>query len=125
MAYAKELRIYRFFEFIPMGKKELRWNGQCVFTDALFLKIPEKIQFESLSKIKISAYLSILLIYKRFDLIEKTIDLLMSNDKNVYKNFMCEVYKIQKLDNRVNTLNNYFNKILNILGQNYRSHILY
>ena len=122
------LKDFEFIDFLSLyrwGRRNLDGNGQCVFTDALFLKIPEKIQFESLSKIKISAYLSILLIYKRFDLIEKTIDLLMSNDKNVYKNFMCEVYKIQKLDNRINTLNNYFNKILNILGQNYRSHILY
>ncbi len=123
-----KLNDFEFIDFLSLyrwGRGRLNGYGQCVFSDALFLKLPEKIQFGSLSRKKISAYLSILLIYRRFDLIEKSIDILKNNNTNVYTKFLEEVNKIKKLDNYVHTINKYHSRLISILGHNYRSHVLY
>ena len=57
------------------------------FGDALFLKSPEFVLINNLNENKICAYLSILLIYRRFDLIDISMEILSSYNKNVYYNF--------------------------------------
>ena len=63
--------------------------GLCMGGDALFLRTPEYM-FEVYKDdpIKLSAYLSICLIYKRYDLIETTINLFNLRSDNNYSKFI-------------------------------------
>ena len=63
--------------------------GLCMGGDALFLRTPEYM-FEVYrdDPVKLSAYLSICLIYKRYDLIEATINLFNLRSDNNYSKFI-------------------------------------
>lgn len=82
------------FEFINFVNL-CRWEreafnsfGQSVFGDALFLKSPERIVLEEkVNNKKLSSYFSILLLYKRFALIDKTFQYLTPSQKKKYSNF--------------------------------------
>jgi len=68
--------------------------GLCMGGDALFLRTPEYMfDVYKDDPVKLSAYLSICLIYKRYDFIEATIDLFNLRDDSKYSKFI----KINKI----------------------------
>ena len=81
-----------FTDFTSMTRwEEILQNtlGLCMGGDALFLRTPEYM-FEVYrdDPVKLSAYLSICLIYKRYDLIETTINLFNLRSDNNYSKFI-------------------------------------
>ena len=121
-------RNFEFIEFLKLYRWErhqLKGYGQCVFADALFLKMPEYINFNLLSDEKIKSYLSILLLYKRFDLIDKSFEMFSNDKRNLLSGFIDEVENVRKWDKYVRNLNSYSNKLFSIFGRNYSSHLLH
>jgi FkbM family methyltransferase len=76
-------RDFIFIDFLSLSRwerKKIDGFGQCVFGDALYLKTPELIRnllFKTDENLDlICTYLSILIIYERYDIIDKTFDLI-------------------------------------------------
>ena len=87
----KKFGFIDFTRLVRWERKEHSEIGQCIFGDALFLKSPEFVLINNLNENKICAYLSILLIYRRFDLIDISMEILSSYNKNDYYNFFQKV----------------------------------
>lgn len=126
-----ELLTKQGFEFIDFPNL-CRWErhdftgyGQCVWGDALFLRTPENMDLASMSNNKLSAYLSILLIYRRFDLIDVTIKLLPDKRKHILNEFHIKVAKAKNADRFGKKISEIFSRILNALDPNYKPHLLY
>ena len=88
---------FEFIDFIDLCRWERRaYNGygQCIFGDALYLKSPEVVVSKNLSDNRMSSYLGILLLYKRFDLIKKVFEMLPKNQVERYSNFEDKLKRI-------------------------------
>lgn len=105
---------FTFMDFTNLCRWErdkLEGYGQCVFGDALFLKNPEQVDFDSTSDAKLLSYLTILLLYKRIDLIEQIYDSLafkrqrvLSEFESAYRNRKKKIDRSRKLHGVVNRL---------------------
>lgn len=118
------------FEFIDFVNLQ-RWErgkiedyGQCIFGDALFLKTPESLDFNNIGINKISSYLSLLLIYRRYDLIDKTLELINIDLRKLFILFEHHLKKIKKRNENIKRFIKFLNKIIQSLGSNYRIHLL-
>ena len=117
-----------FMDFVNLCRWERHSHngfGQCVFGDALFLRTPEDVVIEHASEESICTYLAILLLYKRYDLIDLSLFLLPPNEKNKYTSFTKEILRLRKSDATARRINHFINRILNVVGQDYRSHLIY
>ena len=101
--------------------------GQCTFGDALFLKTPESILNSNHFNSKIlSRYLSVLLIYNRFDLIQVIYEKLDKNLKDSFNNIFIKIEYLRKQQKRSIKFNLFINRVLKYLfGKNYKSHLTY
>ena len=99
--------------------------GQFVFADALFLKSPEIIISGSYSKADELNYLKILLIYRRFDLIDKFIELADETTVRSLEGFISAIKPIRRNFNKVNGLNNFVSVLFRFFGVNFKSHLIY
>lgn len=70
--------------------------GQCVFGDALFIKMPESVDFGSSGTDVISKYLALLLVYGRFDLIAVALDMIDQKDKSQFFEFERHLKKLRR-----------------------------
>ena len=119
------------FEFIDFTST-YRWEreshnevGQLVFGDALFLKSPETVIKNCKELEKIATYLKILLIYRRFDLIDKLLNNLNVEDRNTFHLFKKKIIPLNKKFNRARKVSRFCSRMLNIFGLNYKSHLIY
>ena len=116
-----------FMDFVSLARWERKAHnlyGQCIFGDALFLRSPETLIDKSLDVEKWSSYLAILIIYRRFDLIEVVLGLLPSNMKNNFHEFEALFEKIKKRERLLKRIHTYLNGCFSILGDCYRLHLI-
>ena len=99
--------------------------GQLVFGDALFLKSPETVINNCQVLEKKATYLKILLIYRRFDLIDKFLKNLDVKDRNTFHLFKKKIIPLNKKFNRARQVSRFCSRMLNIFGLNYKSHLIY
>ena len=99
--------------------------GQAVFGDALFLKSPEYILENHNNTETISAYLKILLIYRRFDLIDILLKHLTIEARTLYQEFEVDIRIIKRKFYRANKISNIASNLLRLIGVSYRSHLIY
>lgn len=99
--------------------------GQCTFGDALFLKMPEQLDMENLSRNKLCSYLSILLLYRRFDLIDIVYVSLNETDKKQFSDFISALDPLKKKMRLAMKISNLCWSLINLLGVRYRSHLIY
>lgn len=117
-----------FIDFVNLCRWERQSHngfGQCVFGDALFLRTPEVVVTEHTSEEIVCTYLAILLLYKRYDLIDLSLGLLPPKEENKYTSFSKEILTLRKSDATARRINHFVNRILNVVGQDYRSHLIY
>ncbi len=118
---------FEFFDYVNLCRWERNAHnsfGQCVFGDAIFLKSPEKLKFDKLSLKKISSYLSILLIYRRFDLIELVLKLISKDDRKKFHKFENLFKKIKKRGKFVRKIFIFINSLFSLFGRSYRIHLI-
>lgn len=83
--FLEKYQLY-FIDFTNISRwerKSLNEFGRSFFGDALFLREPESINFKELGDDQLNTYLMILLLYKRFDLIEVVTSILMKQKKQI------------------------------------------
>ncbi len=120
---------FEFFDFVNLYRWErTRFSGlgQCVFADALFLKTPEKmLENTEFTVRQYSAYIGILVLYKRFDLIDVFFDLMNTNLRKEYADAIATIEKCRTIHERSQKINKNFSKIISCFGSNYRTHLMY
>jgi FkbM family methyltransferase len=119
---------FEFIDFVNLCRWERDKHngfGQCVFGDALFLRTPEKLDYTNISLDKISSYLSILLIYRRYDLIDKTLPLLPEVDRHKFELFEKKVSKARIVDKLARKIVGINSRLISLLGSDYRTHLIY
>lgn len=119
---------FEFIDFVNLGRWERKaYNsyGQCVYGDALFLRPPENVIDGKHSLGLIQNYLTICLLYNRFDLIEKTISLLSVEENKKFADFISCLEPMKRNDRRARLLNKLTNRLLSLCGAEYRSHLVY
>ena len=117
---------FEFIDFVHLcrwERNEFNSYGQCVFGDALFLRSPEYMILQSFDVKKWSAYFTILIIYRRFDLIEIALKQLPSSLFSEFKTFDALFYKAKNRYIKVRRIHNLFSRVLSLLGNVYRSHL--
>ena len=77
------------------------------------------------NKKKLSSYLAILLLYKRFDLIKKVFKFLPQNQMNYFKMFENKIKKLESLQYKLRKTSLFVNKIYGIFDKDLRNHLLY
>ena len=118
---------FEFIDFVNLCRWErnnFNGFGQCVFGDALFLKSPEQI-FTVQDQDLIARYVAILLLYKRFDLIEKCFLLMDKNQRVQYGLFKKSLKYHHKKYNNLKTLNKIFNALVRLNHNDNQSIIQY
>ena len=107
---------FEFIDFVNLCRWErddFNGFGQCVFGDALFLKSPEQI-FSVQDQNLISRYVAILLLYKRFDLIEKCFLLMNKNQIMQYGLFKKSLEYHRKKYNNLKIFHRIFNALVRL-----------
>ncbi|MEC8599807.1 MAG: FkbM family methyltransferase [Bacteroidota bacterium] len=107
---------FEFIDFVNLCRWErddFNGFGQCVFGDALFLKSPEQI-FSVQDQHLISRYVAILLLYKRFDLIEKCFLLMNKNQIMQYGLFKKSLEYHRKKYNNLKIFHRIFNALVRL-----------
>jgi FkbM family methyltransferase len=99
--------------------------GQVIFIEGLFIKSPETVIQKNLSLEKMNSYFIILLLYKRFDMINTYFQLLPPEAKIQFKKFVYECGLLEKKHEKFNRFNYWVNFIIKLVDPGYQSHLLY
>ena len=119
---------FEFIDFLNLcrwEREDLDGLGQCIWGDALFLKGPEDINFNKLEINKISSYFTILIVHRRFDLIERTLQLLPDELSADFSEFKMQLNKAKSANNSVRFLVSSLNRVIAFFGSDYRIHLIY
>jgi FkbM family methyltransferase len=119
---------FEFIDFVNLCRWERNSHngyGQCVFGDALYLKPPEFVLNQKVDDARMSSYLAILLLYKRFDLIKRTLELLPQAQKNLYINFENRIKKIEVAHNKARKISLLTSQFLRLFDKDARNYLLY
>lgn len=121
---------YIFMDFVNL----IRWErgaysgyGQCVYGDALFLKPPETfIKSGRNDIVGISKYLSICLLYYRFDLMDTCVRLLSQEQTPQFSAFFTAIKPIREKHFRVRRINEFVTRFMKMVGgEDYKTHVIY
>jgi len=115
---------FEFFDFVSLYRWERNGytaHGQCIFGDALFLRTPETMKKQSFDATKWSAYLAILIIYRRFDLIEIALKHLPGKFKEEFESFSLIFPKAKNRDMKLRKIHSVFNSFLSLINNTYNS----
>lgn len=119
---------FEFIDFVSLCRWErdsINSYGQCVFGDALFLKMPEYVLSKEISDERLSSYLGILMLYKRFDLIDKVYEIISPARQKSYSLFFEKLKKLKKSHNKIRIINNIVSKITRIMESECKTHLFY
>lgn len=101
--------------------------GQCVFGDGLFLRSPENIlTMKELNANLISKYISICALYNRYDLIDRTIDLVSTTIKLPLEliNIISVTKALRRIDRKAKWISSIATILLGFLGDEYKSYLI-
>jgi len=118
---------FDFIDFVSLyrwERSEHNAHGQCVFGDGLFLKSPEALLKSDVDINTWATYITILMIYKRFDLIEVVLGLLPKDIKNHFKDFELSFSKVQRRETTVRRIHSFLNRCFSFLGESWRLHVI-
>ena len=119
---------FEFIDFLNLARWErdkLQGYGQCVFGDALFMRNPESLNFEYQNIRKISSYLAILLLYRRFDLIQKSLEFLPEKKRKLFLAFTVFVKKLEKRNQKARLVHKWLSRLILCFGTDYKLHLFY
>ena len=122
---------FAFIDFVSLARwdRKLRSGlGQCVAADAFFIRLPEDIDWKKMTNEKIANYIFILFVYQRFDLIDKTFDMLAANglySSRAWLSFKKEVEALARVRKLANSLLHLISRIFRFLGFNFKAYLIY
>lgn len=100
-------------------------DGQCVFGDALFLRSPESVTTSTRLLQKLDAYLCILLLYRRFDLIEVTLRLLPESLRAPRLHFAERARALQRMHEMARRVHRFAGGVTSLIFPGTRMHAIY
>lgn len=120
---------FEFIDFVCL----IRWQrkahnafGQCMFADALFLKSPERIvEIARLDDLVLSKYLSICLLYNRYDLIDRVMELIGTQRATIFDNFIRTIQPLKEKEKKLIKMNSWASKFIRLYGNEYKVHVTY
>ena len=118
---------FEFVDFVHLSRWQrngIYGHGQCVAGDALFLKSPETLIKQSSSIEVWSTYISILLIYRRFDMIDIVLSSVPENIKRNFDVFERSYKGVVRRDDVVRRALVFMNRLIQMFGSNYRLHLI-
>ena len=118
---------FEFIDFVNLTRWERKAHsgyGQCIFGDALFLRTPESLILQSFDIDKWSAYFAVLLIYRRFDLIETALEKLPDGFKSEFENFGLVYCKARSRDMLVRKIHTNLSRFVSLFSNTYKSHLI-
>lgn len=118
---------FDFIDFLTLYRWERKAHngyGQCTFGDALFLRSPENMMTIDANSEAINNYLTICLIYNRFDLIDRLMSLLINKQTRAHDNFIKAIEPIRNRIKRVRYLVKIFNSFLLFFGIEFYAHLI-
>jgi FkbM family methyltransferase len=119
---------FEFIDFVNLYRWERNshnGHGHCVFGDALYLKSPEFIVKKKLGIARISSYLGILLLYKRFDLIRRVLELIPNKEREYFYKFENNLKRLEKTHNFARKISLFISRFLKFIDSDSRIHLLY
>lgn len=119
---------FEFIDFVNLYRWERNshnGHGHCIFGDALYLKSPEFIIEQKLSNTRISSYLAILLLYKRFDLIKRFLELLPRNQRECFFKFESNLKRLERPHNLARKIILSTSRFLKFVESDSRGYLLY
>ena len=119
------LQFMDFTSLVRWERSTVSRFGQCIFGDAIFLRSPENIMSENLSLDKISSYIGVCLIYRRFDLIKRMLDVLPNDIRNEFRKFEDCLRRARFVHNVATKVATISHHLVSIFGPNYRQHMIY
>jgi hypothetical protein len=125
-SYLKNLN-FELIDFVNLRRWERKHfsdYGQLVFGDALYLRSPEFVASHPYLLSRWRQYLSILILYRKFDLVERCLELhpLVIPD---YCDFVKAFKSLQRKDLKARKINQFATLLVRLLGSNYRTHLLH
>jgi len=118
---------FEFIDFVNLVRWERKAHsgyGQCIFGDALFLRPPESPILQSFDIDKWSAYFAVLLIYRRFDLIETALEKLPDSFKSEFESFGLVFCKARSRDMVVRNIHKNLSRFISLFSNTYKSHLI-
>lgn len=115
-----------FVDFVSLCRWERSRDsgyGQCVFGDGLFLRCPEDIvEMNQENASILSKYLGICLIYNRFDLIDRSMELVSPATREKVEPFLCRIKSLRRVDSLVRRMTRVLSYLFFAMGLQYRPH---
>jgi FkbM family methyltransferase len=130
----REIEFVDFVALIRWERNSFRGLGQAIFADALFLRAPENVVALAggnvLTARRARAYVSILMIYERFDLVTRFIDLLKKGDSVLSQSEIARLVAIVEprkaiLDRRYRLASLLGRGLSHYAGENFGLHLMY
>ena len=118
---------FEFIDFVNLARWERKAHsgyGQCIFGDALFLRSPESAILQSFGIEKWSAYFAILLIYRRFDLIETALEKLPDDFESKFESFGLVFHKARSRDMVVRKIHRKLSQLVSLFSNTYKIHLI-
>lgn len=119
---------FSFIDFVHLNRWERQEHsgyGQCIFGDALFLRTPEAVCGAQPTGDKLDAYLGILLLYSRFDLIVRTLNLVSEAERRDRSSFSESVRILQKAHHGARRVHQLASRVGSLLDPNSRSYVIH
>lgn len=119
---------FEFIDFVNICRWEREAHneiGHSIFGDALFLKSPEFILDGDVNLDDQTKYLKILLLYRRFDLIEVFLTSISEHSRQNFKEFEKNIQPIKKSFNRAQLIGIWSSRLQRLFGGQYRNHLFY
>jgi len=115
-----------FIDFVNLSRWERKahnGHGQCIFGDALFLRTPEFLLNKKSDIITWSSYIAILLIYRRFDLVEVVLTILPTELKKEFRKFEIFFIKAKGREKIMRYIHTFLNRSVSLFGDCYQLHL--
>lgn len=119
-------RGFEFMDFVSLyrwERKEFNDGGQCVFGDALFMRAPEWVATKDISVV--SKYLTLCVLYRRFDIMSRALELLTPERRAVFDKFLDALKPALRRHNLIRSANRRWNSALRWASPDYRAHIIH
>ena len=119
---------FEFFDFVNIARWERGAHntfGQSIFADGLFLRTPESLNYDEITQQKLASYLTILIAYRRIDLVDKVIAEVKRLNCFDLRDFEKAFGRVRRGSERVRLLVNFADKIISLCGNGTRLHLLH
>jgi hypothetical protein len=83
------------------------------------------VEIDGLDNFVLSKYVSICLLYNRYDLIERVMELIGTQRARLFDNFLKTIQPLKKKEKKLIKMNSWASKFIRLYGNEYKVHVTY